>query len=257
MSCTSFAATTLIIEDSGPGVRHGKARSCFRGIWWNLRPCERNVEFRQLFLHRGAVDRQSALEFDLTRRARTIRRSPGPGASRIPCRSFISVVCRYLPTGASLARHGTGVRDADIGEEHLVEVRRPGHLPDWSDFDTGCFHVKNEKRQARVFHRIRIGAGDQDSVIAVMRARVPDLLCPFDTHASPSFSARVRSAARSDPPPGFENNLAPDVVGPHGFLDEFHPLFRRAPGADGWQFRQTDADTKLARQVSYFASSWL
>ena len=69
------------------------------------------VELRQLFLHRGVVDRRAVFQFDRLAPGETVHQRPGPGASRMPCRSFISVVsATFQPAPTGPTRRLSGMR---------------------------------------------------------------------------------------------------------------------------------------------------
>ena len=90
-------------------------------------------------------------------------------------RSFIRVVSGGLPALAHLAQ-ALAVGDAHVGEEHLVEVGAARHLLDRPHFHARRLHRQEEHGQALVLGHVGIGAGDDDAVVGVMRARGPDLL---------------------------------------------------------------------------------
>ena len=96
------------------------------------------------------------------------------------------------------------VRDAQVGEVDLVELGVAGELPQRTHLDARRLHVDEEVGQALVLRRLGIGAGEQQAPLGDVGLRGPDLLT-VDTHSSPSRTARVLSAARSEPAPGSLN----------------------------------------------------
>ena len=95
-----------------------------------------------------------------------------------------------------------------VVEEDLVEGRIPGHLTQRPHLDTGLGHVDQEVGDASVFGGVGIGAGDQDPVLRIVSARVPDLL-PGDgpliaiLHRAGAERGHVRAGRR------FREELAP------------------------------------------------
>ena len=69
--------------------------------------------------------------------------------------------------------------DADVGEEHLVEVGDAGDLPHRADVDARRTHVDDEVRDATVLRLIGIGTGEEDGEIGELAERGPHLL-PVD-----------------------------------------------------------------------------
>ena len=80
-----------------------------------------------------------------------------------------------LPAGVQFADLPV-LRDADVGEEHLVEVRPAVDLVDRADLDAGRLHVHDEHRQAGVLHLVGVGAGDDDAVVGDVGEGGPHLL---------------------------------------------------------------------------------
>ena len=115
--------------------------------------------------------------------------------------SVAIATCQPSPTPPM--RWASGMRS--VGEEDLVELGFAGHLPERAHLDTLLVHVDEEVRQA-------LGAsGTSGSVRTSSRphsatwAMLVQTFCPFTTHSSPSRTARVQSAATSDPAPGSLN----------------------------------------------------
>ena len=80
------------------------------------------------------------------------RRRPEPPA--IATRSLASVVTAAVQPAADLADHVVG-GDADVVEEHLVEVGVAGHLAERADVDARRSHVDDEVGDALVLGRRR------------------------------------------------------------------------------------------------------
>jgi cholest-4-en-3-one 26-monooxygenase len=86
---------------------------------------------------------------------------------------------RRGPSVVDLADDVRG-RHAHVGEEHLVEVRGPGDLPQRSNLDTGAAQIQKKERDAPMLRRVEIGARQQDREVAEVRVRRPDLLPVHD-----------------------------------------------------------------------------
>ena len=72
------------------------------------------------------------------------------------------------------------VRDADLGQEDLVELGLTGDLAQRPDLDARRGHVAQEVRHALVLGHVRVGAGDEDRPARLVRHRGPDLLAVDD-----------------------------------------------------------------------------
>ncbi len=110
---------------------------------------------------------------------------------------------RDLPAVARLADDHRRGR-AGAGEEDLVELRAAGDLLDRADVDAVLVERHQEERQAVVPRRAELGAGDHEDPVGLVRPRGPDLLAVDRPPSSPSSTARVLTAARSEPAPGSE-----------------------------------------------------
>jgi hypothetical protein len=103
------------------------------------------------------------------------------------------------------------VRDAHIGQEHLVEMRDAVDLTQRPHLDPRRTHVEHEIRDAAVLRGIGIRAREQDAELAVVRARAPDLL-PVDdplvavAHGACPQTGEVGTGA------GLAEQLAPHLV---------------------------------------------
>ena len=87
-------------------------------------------------------------------------------------------------------------------EKHLIEFRCAGDLLDRAHFNTRLIHFYQEKTQALVGHRIRVGTGNHKTVVRLMRQGGPDLLAINKPLARASSKrALVFTFARSDPAP--------------------------------------------------------
>ena len=82
---------------------------------------------------------------------------------------------RHLPAVADRTDPHV-VAHSDIGQEDLVERRRSAHLPDRPDLDAGCVHRDQEHRQPGLLGDVRIGPGEQQSVVGEPGAGRPHLL---------------------------------------------------------------------------------
>jgi hypothetical protein len=68
------------------------------------------------------------------------------------------------------------VRHPHAGQEDLVEVAAPAHLAQRPDVHPGRAHVDEERGDALVLRRVRIGPAQRHADLAVLRHRRPDLL---------------------------------------------------------------------------------
>ena len=100
------------------------------------------------------------------------------GGRRSSRRSWASVVERHPPSLAGRA-DDVGVGHPRVGEEHLVERGVPVHLAHRAHLDAGLAHVDREVREAAVLRGVPVGAGDEQAVVGVVGAGVPQLL-PVD-----------------------------------------------------------------------------
>ncbi len=104
------------------------------------------------------------------------------------------------------------VRDAGVGEVHLVELGLARHLAQRPGLHPGPVHVDDKVGQALVFGHIRIGAGQQQTPARLVRQAGPHLL-PVDhpvvavAHRAGGQPRQVRSGT------GLGEQLAPDVLG--------------------------------------------
>ena len=74
------------------------------------------------------------------------------------------------------------LRDAHVGEEHLVEVAevRVAELGERPALDAGRRHVDDQRADALVLRRVGIGAHEAEAPVGVVRARRPHLLAVHD-----------------------------------------------------------------------------
>ena len=89
-------------------------------------------------------------------------------------------------------------RHPHVGEEHLVELVRAGHLHDRSDFDAGRAHVDDEVGDAVVLLGVGVGRASRMPKRATC-ASVVQIFCPFTTYSSPSRTARGRERRQVAP----------------------------------------------------------
>ena len=155
-------------------------------------------------------------------------------------RSFMSVVERDAPAVADRAEP-LRVRDAHVGEVHLVELGVAGELAQRAHLDAGRLHVDEEVGEAPVLGRLGIGAGEQQ---APAWPRGPAWSRP-SARSPPTRRRRARpgcrAPARSEPAPGSLNSW--HQISSHG---EQRPQValdaaRRCRGARSWA-RHADAD---------------
>src|SRR4029079_8204176 len=66
--------------------------------------------------------------------------------------------------------------EMDIGEEHLVELRVAGHLPQRAYLDAGEVHRYEEERDPLVLGGLGIRTRHQDAPVAVAPSTAPHLL---------------------------------------------------------------------------------
>ena len=163
-----------MIEDSGPGVWPLRERRQ-RAVARQLQPLLLDVPVGDLAAHLLVLDGRSVLEIGVARQFHQLvdieaaRRQ----ADRQPLVHQGGE--RGLPALAHLAQ-ALAVGDAHVGEEHLVEVGAARHLLDRPHLDARRLHRQEEHGEAGVLGHVGIGAGDDDAVVAVMRARGPHLL---------------------------------------------------------------------------------
>ena len=103
-----------------------------------------------------------------------------------------------------------GVRDARVGEVHLVELGLAGHLPQRADLDAGGVHVDDEGGEAGVLHGLRVGAHDEQAPPRDVGQRRPDLLAVDDPLVAVPDAAR-RQSGEVGPAAGLGEQLAPDL----------------------------------------------
>ena len=138
-------------------------------------------------------------------------------AQRCPC---------DRPAGVGLANHVL-VGHEQVVEEHLVEIRATGHLPQWPHLDLGGLHVDDHRGDAGVLGRLGVGTHSGQAACAVVRPTGPHLLpvdLPPAVHpGGPGLDGRgVRAGF------GLGEQLAPDLVFAERLLDESFYLPRRS-----------------------------
>ena len=144
------------------------------------------------------------------------------------------------PAVVDLADHLIG-GDAHVVEEDLVEVVGPGDLAQRAHLDARGPHVERERGDARLFGRVRVGAGEQVADVGVVPVGRPHLLPGDDEviavadRAGPQagqVAARVRLAEQ----------LAPQVLAGPDARQVVPPLLLAAEGQDGSRRQRPGAD---------------
>ena len=115
---------------------------------------------------------------------------------------------RQTPAVVHRTNH-MGVRNSNVGEEHLVEGFAPCHLLDRAYVDSGEIHRADEVGDAVMLVRLHVGSRQQDPELCVLRTRGPDLLSihhPFITvaHRGGSQACEITSTV------GLGEQLAPE-----------------------------------------------
>ena len=117
-------------------------------------------------------------------------------------------------------------------EEDLVEVGLAGELAQRAHRDAGVVHVDDEHGDAVALGPARVGPGQAGGVVAVLRARRPDLLAVDDelvaVAAGPGLHAREVGAGA-----GLAEELAPHVLAAQQRWDEGALLLLAAVDQDG------------------------
>src|SRR3981081_472931 len=103
------------------------------------------------------------------------------------------------------------IGNGDVGKIDLIELLHAVGLLDRPHFDARALHVEKEHGQTLVLGHIGIGAGDQQAIVGVVRARGPDFLAVDDPIVAASLRARaqagdVGAAGR------LREQLAPDLL---------------------------------------------
>src|SRR5262249_53512538 len=98
----------------------------------------------------------------------------------------------HVPAVADRAQ-ALAIRDDDVGEIDLVELLHAVGLLDRTDLHTGALHAEKEHGESLVLGHIGIGAGDQEAVVGIMRARGPYLLAVDDPVVALLFRARAKA----------------------------------------------------------------
>ena len=129
-------------------------------------------------------------------------------------------------------------RDAHVGEEHLVELVRAGHLHERAHLDARRSHVDDEVRDAAVRFGVRVGAGEQDAEARHVRKRCPDLLAVHDELVAVAHGTR-RQACEVAARGRLAEQLAPDL---RPVEDARQPLRALLVGAGDQQRRPGPAD---------------
>ncbi len=141
------------------------------------------------------------------------------------------------------------VGHAHVGEEHLVERRAAGHLPQGPHLDTGRVHVDDEPGQALVLREVRVGAADDLAEVGVLRARRPHLLAVDHPLVAVALGLGLQ-AGEIGPRDGLAEQLATDKIAAVHRL-EIAPLgLRSGVGQDrGRDHAEADAERGLRRRL--------
>ena len=130
---------------------------------------------------------------------------PAPVSGRWSARSRAWSVrpATAAPTSPSAQRR----RGPHVGEEHLVEGRATGHLPERPDLDTGRVHRHQEHGQPLVLRHVGVGAGISSPS---RRSCAPDVhtFCPLTHPLVAVRSAREVLAAEVGAGRGLREQLA-------------------------------------------------
>ena len=117
---------------------------------------------------------------------------------------------RHPPAVAGPAQHLL-VRDAGVGEEHLVELGLPGHLAQRADLDRRVLHVDDERGEPGVLDGIRIGPDHEQPPLGQVRERRPHLLAVDDPLVTVLHTGR-RQAGEIGSRAGLGEQLTPDLL---------------------------------------------
>ena len=122
-----------------------------------------------------------------------------------------------------------------IGEEHLVERGMPVHLANRANLDTGLPHIDREVREAAVLGGVPVGPRDEQAVLGVVGARVPQLLPVHDPLVAVAVGPS-HQAGEIRPVAGLAEQLAPPIARrwPSGGGSV---VSRRRSRARGWSAR--------------------
>ncbi len=144
---------------------------------------------------------------------------------------------------------------AHVGEEHFVEVAEVfvGKLGERAPLDAGRRRVDDQRADALVLGRARIGAHEAQAPVGVMRARCPHLLAVDDELVADQLGARLEAceiAARA----GLAHAEAPRDLGAQRGEEELLLLLGRAVVGDR---RGDDAEALRVRTAQHLAAAHL
>ena len=140
---------------------------------------------------------------------------------------------RDLPAIAWLADEVSLV-DPDAGEEDLAELAAAGHLLDRPDLDPGLMHVDQEKADASMSFRRRVGAGQQEGLVGVVRPARPGLLAAEHPLAVAALGARAQTGQVASRV-GLAESLAEDELAAQDLLHVSILLPLGAVGDERWR----------------------
>ena len=99
---------------------------------------------------------------------------------------------RHFPALADIAQT-LAVGYTHIIEEHFIKAAAAGNLLNRANFNARRFHIEEEKGQAFMLRHGRVRAGDDNAVIAKMRARRPNLLAINHPFIAVFFAFRAQT----------------------------------------------------------------
>src|SRR5579859_1306530 len=163
------------------------------------------------------VAAQAALAGQLDELARV---GSGPAGAAAACagsrpegQSLVGEHGRERPPPVVLAPDEGRRRDAHVVEEHLVEMGLAGHLTQRPDGDTGRAEGDDEHRQALVLGPHRVGPGDAEGVVRLLRRRRPHLLAAQDVLLAVARRLGLE-AGEIRPCPRLGEQLGPHLLAP-------------------------------------------
>ena len=220
----SCAMASLRMEPSTPGMPPRASAVRTRAL---VRSNSRPRVNTRASCWRTSGSRRSARrpgEVDAGRRRRSTSRTERPGGEALVHQRGAG----HPPAVVEVA-HEVGGRDADVVEEHLVEVRLAGDLAQRSDRDARRAQVDDEARDALVLRHRRVGAEDAEPEVAVVGAAGPDLLAVEDELVAVALGPRAERG-EVGAGVGLAPELAPDLLAAAHRAGGSGPSARRCRG---------------------------